>query len=819
MADLTAMLQAAAGQVGGEYQISRSLRFNSADSAYLSRTPASASNRKTWTWSGWVKRTTLSSTGTLFAAGASSVANLYVLQTVGNQLAVRMDQEVSANITTTQVFRDVSAWYHFVIAVDTAQATGSNRVKIYVNGLQITAFDDSNYPSQDFLTAINNNVAHEIGLRGYGPDLYLNSYLTEINFIDGQQLTPTSFGEANETTGVWSPIAYAGSYGTNGFYLNFSDNSDVTAATLGADYSGNGNNWTPSGFSVTAGAGNDSLVDVPTRNTEDVDTGAGGEVRGNYATLNPLRSKNSPTFSQGNMRVTDTTPAFGMTITTIPPVSGDKIYGEATVASNTSGASVVGFGFTDVASGAALPDPGDANLYIFYGNANGNIYNGASLVTSGLGAPTAGTVLQVAYDKSNGYAWVGKANTWYDSTGGSTGDPSAGTNPTFTLTSNNLNFYVMAYNNSLDINFGQRPFAHTAPSGFKALVTTNLPEPTVVQGDDYFNTVLYDGTGSSQSITTVGFVPDFTWIKEKNAAADHALYDAVRGVTKQLESNTDTAETTEATGLTAFVTGGFTVGALAQVNTSGDNYVAWNWKADGAGVSNTAGTITGTVTVSANTIAGISIVTYTGNGVAGATVGHGLGAAPAMMFGRSRSNGGAGWQWRVYHKDTGPTKYLGLNETAAAVTSSAFWNDTAPTSTVFSLGSDGVVNQNSGTFVMYCFAEVEGFSKFGSYTGNGSTNGPFVYTGFRPAWVMIKISSTTGDWLLYDNKRNSFNVVNAILYPNLSDAEAVSGGGATLDFVSNGFKLRGSGSGFNDSGATFVYACFASNPFKYSLAR
>jgi hypothetical protein len=267
----------------------------------------------------------------------------------------------------------------------------------------------------------------------------------------------------------------------NGFYLNFSDNSDVTAATLGADYSGNGNNWTPSGFSVTAGAGNDSLVDVPTRNTEDVDTGAGGEVRGNYATLNPLRSKNSPTFSQGNMRVTDTTPAFGMTITTIPPVSGDKIYGEATVASNTSGASVVGFGFTDVASGAALPDPGDANLYIFYGNANGNIYNGASLVTSGLGAPTAGTVLQVAYDKSNGYAWVGKANTWYDSTGGSTGDPSAGTNPTFTLTSNNLNFYVLAYNNSLDINFGQRPFAHTAPSGFKALVTTNLPDPTIVR--------------------------------------------------------------------------------------------------------------------------------------------------------------------------------------------------------------------------------------------------------------------------------------------------------------------------------------------------
>jgi hypothetical protein len=385
---ISRLMQMAAAGAGGEYQISRSLRFNSADSAYLSRTPASASNRKTWTWSGWVKRTTLSSTGTLFAAGASSVANLYVLQTVGNQLAVRMDQEVSANITTTQVFRDVSAWYHFVIAVDTAQATGSNRVKIYVNGLQITAFDDSNYPSQDFLTAINNNVAHEIGLRGYGPDLYLNSYLTEINFIDGQQLTPSSFGETNETTGVWSPIAYAGSYGTNGFYLNFSDNSDVTAATLGADYSGNGNNWTPSGspgFSVTAGAGNDSLVDTPTQ--YGTDTGAGGEVRGNYCT-----------------------------------------------------------------------------------------------------------------------------------------------------------------------NFGQRPFAYTAPSGFKALVTTNLPEPTVVQGDDYFNTVLYTGTGAAgNAVTGVGFAPDWVWLKSISQSYSHALFDVLRGRANGLISDSTSGDIASAAEMILFL--------------------------------------------------------------------------------------------------------------------------------------------------------------------------------------------------------------------------------------------------------------------------
>jgi len=252
------------GAPSGGYQIERSLRFNSADSAYLNRTPASAGNRRTWTWSGWVKRTTLSSTGTIFSAGTSSGANIYALQTVGDQLAIRFDQEASGNVTTTQVFRDASAWYHFVFAIDTTQATSSNRVKIYVNGSQITAFGTATYPSQNFDTAMNNNVAHQIGLRGYQPDLYLNSYLTEINFVDGQALTPSDFGETDSATGVWKPKKFSGTYGTNGFYLNFSDNSNTTSTTLGKDSSGNGNNWTPSGFSVASGVGNDSLVDTPT---------------------------------------------------------------------------------------------------------------------------------------------------------------------------------------------------------------------------------------------------------------------------------------------------------------------------------------------------------------------------------------------------------------------------------------------------------------------------------------------------------------------------------------------------------------------------
>ena len=805
MADLITMLQAAAGQVGGEYQISRSLRFNSADSAYLSRTPASASNRKTFTISFWVKRSALGATQYIAEGGSPDGATTRLMVRFLSTDTLAISNGSSNFFVSSAVYRDVSAWYHIVVAFDTPNATEANRYKIYVNGSQITGTD--NYPSINADTGWNMAQAHSIGRSHIDAGSYFNGYITEFYNIDGQALTPSSFGETNATTGVWSPIRYAGTYGTNGFYLNFSDNTSTT--TLGEDQAGS-NDWTLNNFSVTAGAGNDSLVDVPTRNTEDVDTGAGGEVRGNYATLNPLRSKNSPTFSQGNMRVTDTTPAFGITITTIPPVSGDKIYGEATVASNTSGASVVGFGFTDVASGATFPDPGNANLYIFYGNANGNIYNGASLVTSGLGAPTAGTVLQVAYDKSNGYAWVGKANTWYDSTGGSTGDPSAGTNPTFTLTSNNLNFYVLVYSNSLDINFGQRPFAYTAPSGFKALVTTNLPDPTVVQGDDYFNTVLYTGTGSSLGVTGVGFQPDWVWIKERSGAADHGLYDAVRGVQKQLESNTTTAETTEATGLTAFGTDGFTVGALAQLNTSADTYVAWKWKANGAGVSNTDGTISSTVSVS--TDSGFSIVEYT-KLADGNSVGHGLGVTPAFIIQKITSGTGG---WLALHQNMNAggltSGYLLLNTTDAFASNANVF--TAVTSTTFTVGS---VISNADQIV-YCFAEVEGFSKFGSYTGNGSADGPFVYTGFRPAWVMIKRSSAVNNWVIQDTSRSVYNVSQNNIYADSSGAEA-SYVSELTDILSNGFKQRGTGISMNGSGSTYIYMAFAENPFKYSLAR
>jgi hypothetical protein len=324
----------------------------------------------------------------------------------------------------------------------------------------------------------------------------------------------------------------------------------------------------------------------------------------------------------------------------------------------------------------------------------------------------------------------------------------------------------------------------------------------VVQGDDYFNTVLYTGTGSSLGVTGVGFQPDFTWIKERNATADHALYDAVRGVQQQLESNTTTDETTEATGLTAFGTDGFTVGSLAQVNTSTDTYVAWNWKE--------------------STVSKFDIVTYTGNGTA-RTISHNLGVVPNMIIVKARTTASTDQGWPVYHSanTANPeTDYLLLNSTADTADLDTVWNDTAPTSSVFSVGTNALVNANNDTYVAYVFANVAGYSAFGSYTGNGSANGPFVYTGFRPAWVLIKRSSNGGtNWQVLDTKRSPYNLMADAIYASTGGAEFYD---ATvgIDSLSNGFKIRGADANVNSSGATtYIYMAFAENPFKYSLAR
>jgi len=785
-------------------QISRSLRFNSADSAYLNRTPASASNRKTWTWSVWVKRAKLSNDygGTMIscATGTSDGNSGYFWFYAD---AIRFQSYNTQFITTTAVYRDVSAWYHVVLAVDTTQATSSNRIKLYVNGTQVTAFAATNYPAQNTDLSINSANSHTIGL---GDGVYSNFYLTNIDFIDGQQLTPSSFGQTNSTTGVWEPVQTVGflTYGTNGFHLDFDDNSGTTSTTLGKDTSGNSNNWTPNNFSVTAGVGNDSLVDSPT--SYGTDTGAGGEVRGNYATLNPLFKKDTFNLTNGNLDVTNTTSSQGKCFSTIGMTSG-KWYWETRLTTASANALMIGVSTLD-------------NVTQYFGESatswgwasDNNKYNNGTGTSFGNASNTAGEVYMCALDLDNGKIWFGLNGTWFSS-----GDPAAGTNAAFTSVSGTLFAGVRPYNNNVgSVNFGQRPFAYTAPSGFKALCTQNLPAPTVVQGDDYFNTVLYTGTGSQQSITGVGFQPDWLWIKVRSTSAGHGIVDAVRGRTKVIYTNATTAEDTSPanTDVASFNSDGFTVDPnyLINLNSNGATYVTWCWKANGAGSSNTAGTITSTV--SANTTSGFSIVTYTGTG-SSASVGHGLGAAPQMIIVKGRTNTVA---WVVYSIGLTPGYEIYLSATNAQASSANFGS--APTSTVFNLGTDTNANGNGVNYVAYCFAPIVGFSAFGKWTGNGSTDGPFIYTGFRPAMIFTKQINTGGEnWYLMDNKRSPFNVANDTLYPNLSGAETVDNANVTCDFVSNGFKLRDAYSGWNANGGTYIYAAFAENPFKYSLAR
>jgi hypothetical protein len=804
-----------------DYQISRSLRFNSADSAYLERTPASAGNRRTYTFSTWVKRSQLNSGNAMLATVSGSAFNYFSFGTAtGDWLTFAYFDGASdifgVNTSSTSLFRDVSAWYHIVLSVDTTQATAANRVKIYVNSVEQTL--GGTYPTQNYDTPINNTIPNFIGGATGSYTAYLaDQYMTEVNFIDGQALTPSSFGYYNFNTGVWSPTRYVGVYGTNGFYLNFSDNSNTTAATLGADYSGNGNNWTPNNFSVSAGAGNDSLVDVPTN--WGVDTGVGGSVRGNYCTLNPLTTVGG-TYTQGNLRYTGLG-AFGSfrrSNATISRSDG-KWYWEVTLGnapfsprSNGSEWNAFGFGVSTAFNSTTVPSSVTDAVILCD---NGWYKNFSGAFTDGGTGFSSGDVLSVAVDlDANTFTFRRNNTSLVTGTIGGT----AGRDLVPIILSYDGQYGVM------DCNFGQRPFAYTAPSGFKALNTQNLPTPTIgatpaTQAGKFFNPVLWTGNGSSQTISTVGFQADLVWIKSRSAAYSPQLQDVLRGFNSALSTNDTAAEYSGSANygyVDSLTSSGYTVlgGTLGpqHTNENGVSYVGWNWKANGTGVTNTAGTITSTV--SANTTSGFSVVTYTGTG-SNATVGHGLGAAPRMVIVRQRNAAGS---WLVYHNSIGATQYLVLNTTGAAQTGSTFWNNTAPSSTVFSVGNDGNVNGSGGTYVAYAFAEVPGYSKFGSYTGNGSSDGPFCFTGMRPAYVMYKkAGGPDGDWVVLDVKRDPTNVTARYLAPNASQAE--SNDPPFIDILSNGFKMRRASGGSNENGVLYIFAAFAEVPQKFALAR
>jgi hypothetical protein len=329
---------------------------------------------------------------------------------------------------------------------------------------------------------------------------------------------------------------------------------------------------------------------------------------------------------------------------------------------------------------------------------------------------------------------------------------------------------------------------------------------TINKGSSYFNTKLYTGNGGTNAITGVGFAPDWVWVKDRTSANSHGLFDVIRGATNALLSNTTNATVTNANYLQSFNSDGFTLGSEGAFNTNTNLYASWNWLANGTGVSNTSGSITSTV--SANTTSGFSIVSYTGTG-ANATVGHGLGVAPDMIIFKNRSSA---VNWSVYARPNGAGYGQFLNTTAAKDLDSTYFNNTDPTTSLFSVGSNSFTNGSGNNMIAYCFDSIKGFSKIGSYTGNGSADGTFIYTGFKPSFVMVKRSDSTGSWLIHDNKRNTFNVANLWLGANLSNAETTSSD-ESKDFLSNGWKIRGTGTAQNTSGGTYIYMAFAENPF------
>jgi hypothetical protein len=331
---------------------------------------------------------------------------------------------------------------------------------------------------------------------------------------------------------------------------------------------------------------------------------------------------------------------------------------------------------------------------------------------------------------------------------------------------------------------------------------------TINKPNLYFNTVLYTGTGTTNSVTGVNFKPDFVWIKQRSATRSHVLYDLIRGATKDLRSNDTTAEATDAATLSSFNADGFTVVTDDKVNVSSGTYASWNWLGSNTTTNNTAGTISSTVCV--NTTSEFSVVSYTGNATSGATVGHGLGVTPKMFIIKSR---GSVVNWRVYHTSIGNTAGLALNTTGGSDTNSGFFNNTSPSSTVFTLGDGSTVNSSSTAYIAYCFDEVKGYSAFNKYAGTGNANGPFIYTGFKPAYIMIKRTDSTADWYIQDNVRNqNFNGDPKTLQANTNTSEA-SIGTWSIDNLSNGFKIRESNAAINASGGTYIYACFAQNPF------
>jgi len=751
--------------------IDNSCIFNRADSAFLSRTPSSSStSQRTFTISFWLKRGTALGTNLgLFAGdGANDNNGLRVYLSTSNEIGFSyvVSNSNVARVITTRSLEDTSKWYHIMCVADTTQATDSDRWKIYIDG-DLQAVGSTVYPTQNYDVALFGSTSYPTTVARaltLGGSSHLDGYLAEYNVVDGTALTPDTFGVTDTSTGRWIPKTLSGiTYGTNGFRLKFQDSS-----ALGDDTSGNGNDLTATNLAST-----DQTTDSPTQN---------------HCTWDPNDHANLATFSEGNLKVTGgSASTSGSCRGTLAPKSGKYYFEVKFLGGAFAGHNSLGIRNKNVAINSTTSGSG-VTTESYHWRDDGYAINGTlGQMNSGFSSYTTNDYIGVAMDLDTGKIWMSKNGTYEKS-----GNPVTGENPMFTIPTGQPYapwWLGYGYTNNNELNCGQKAFNTAPPTGYVALQQDNLP--SAVRG-----------------------ISDFLIIKNRDAADSWMWQDSLRGSGQYGSTSTATQYNTAITdGVQKFLAGGFSTEDNDAINTSGESYVAHNFHLNG-GTTTTDTTGTLSTELQANATAGFSVGKFTVSGSGNVTWAHGLGGVPEMgiLCAFDSTNYGT-----TYHHKTSSTpynEYLLTTTDATVAASAGIWGSAKPTSTLWT----GLVNSlftAGGVYVFYSFRSIEGFSKFSSYTGNGLADGPFVYLGFRPAYVMIKRLTAGYHWTEKDTSRDPINPMTRDLKWNLTDAENVASANA-VDFLSNGFKIRSASSGatnYNGSGATHIYMAFAENPF------
>jgi len=795
---------------GSDYEIDNSLRFDNGATEKLTFTPGSAGTSiQSITVSVWVKRGTLGSVQGIISAGGRFDTGVVF----GSDDKIQVFTNYAENyrgITSSGVFRDSSAWYHIVAVWDTTNGTSTDRHRLYVNGVRQTVSAETAMP-QNGGTQLMAATEHTIGTGGrYQQNTRLDGYLAEMHVLDGQLLLPTAFAESGDF-GEWKPIDCKDdlTYGDNGFYLDFKSSAVGTASstTIGADRSGNDNHYTSSNVAVT-----DQMIDTPTNN---------------FCTVNPIDVQTLNKLKEGNLQLE---PANDRARGTMGVTTG-KWYFEVLLKDQSSGN--VQIGISGVVHKISADD-GNEFVRINHPSANGNgvILKLGGTNTDNLGAVANGNIIGVAFDMDAQEVSFLVNNSAIASDSTDVDFSGLSNNGTMTPHFVNQNGRRSVVNFGQDSSFagnktagnnadggGQGDFFYAPPSGYLALCTKNLTACAVTPSE-HFNTVLYTGDGSAQDITTVGFQPDWVWIKNRSAADSHQVFDSVRGVTNAMHIDTTAQEAANDDTLTHFLSNGFTTGDDDVTNTNSESYVAWNWKAGTAFSNDASSTSVGSIDSagSVNTDAGFSVIGYTGTGTTG-TVAHGLAGVPEMYIVKNRD---AADNWATYFEVLGNDKRVALDSTAI-IQDTNNWDSTSPTSTVFTVkGGENRVNDSNEKYISYHFRSIDGYSRVGNYIGGGNVD-TFVFTGFRPAFVLIKNTNEAGEgFVIMNNKSDPSNVVGTYLtaYGNTAEqGTALTTSTRSIDILSNGFKIIGNSTEINEDDTEHVFLALAETPFKYSNGR